>query len=237
MHRWHILLAAALMLLSAGCVTPGESRFEYREPPHALPENKIVLDRPFAEVWDQLIGGIAQSFFVINNVEKESRIINLSFSVRSPEDYIDCGQSHRTYSFRGQTQEYDYAVAASASYRMVATWGEFNNLPMDIAVVRKTRLSGRVNIFVAPRDDGKTIVSVNAHYEFAVDASASMDMYNAFGTVMHTKSQVSETSTVSCRTAEVGTAQWGTPPESEQVTCQATGLLESQILELASGAP
>ena len=53
--------------------------------------NTITVNKSKEEVWKELIPQIGKNFFVINNLDKESGIINISYS-GDPERYIDCGE-------------------------------------------------------------------------------------------------------------------------------------------------
>jgi hypothetical protein len=73
------VLLVFLLGATFGCVTPGSSSFFYNPPERPKPPNEITVEEPFNVVSDRLVARIARSFFVINNIEKESRLINLSF--------------------------------------------------------------------------------------------------------------------------------------------------------------
>ena len=152
--------------LLSSCVTPGTSGYQYREPigPETV-ANEAVVKLPFSDTWDLLIGHLAKSFFVINNVEKVSRIINVSFSTDKPEEYVDCGTTERTFQYAKESHTYTYPMAGSNSYKAAGKWGAYQNLPTIGYVNRKTSLEGRINVYVAPKDND-TIVTVNTRYIF-----------------------------------------------------------------------
>src|SRR3546814_8710634 len=60
--------------------------------------NSRTVNAGFEETWDRLVRNLSSEFFVINNIEKASRIINVSFQTDAPERYVDCGVTHRTRS-------------------------------------------------------------------------------------------------------------------------------------------
>jgi len=183
-------------------------------------------------VWDQLIGSLAQSFFVINNIEKESRILNVSFSTSQPERYVDCGTSHRDFSYGSTAESYTYNVAESSSFKVASRWGPANNLPVVLAVSRQANLEGRANIYVAPHYD-QTIVSVNAKYVLTITTSGAADGYNAFGTLVQQDRLPRESSSLSFTTLEPARAQWG--PGGEWIECRTRGVLEGDVLSRAAG--
>ena len=54
-------------------------------------ERKIAVEKSKDEVWDTLLAGLADRFFSINNIEKDSGFINVSFFSNNPCSYVDCG--------------------------------------------------------------------------------------------------------------------------------------------------
>lgn len=170
-------------VVAVGCVSSGTSTFRYQEPTTGprIPNERIV-EAPFPQTWDLFVRRLATSFFVINNVEKESRILNVSFSSDTPSRYIECGRSNRTVSWGDQELEFNYEVAESSMYRIAnGVWmaSEFVGLPMIARIDRKTSLDGRINIYIAPEGDERTIVTVNARYHFKVSTSGVNEAMSA----------------------------------------------------------
>src|SRR3972149_4103317 len=118
MNRKIIVLITAMLAL--GCATQGTSRILYYENVPAQGKNEIVVSKQYTQVWDIMVKEIAKSYFVINNIDKESRIINLSFSTNSPSEYVDCGKTHRTYTVGKKTEVYDYDTAGPAIFKVAA---------------------------------------------------------------------------------------------------------------------
>jgi hypothetical protein len=178
-------LTIFICLLSS-CVAPGTSGVQYRDPMGAeTVANEAVVRLPFSDTWDLLIGQLAKSFFVINNVEKVSRIINVSFSTDKPEEYVDCGTTERTFQYAKESQTYTYPVAGSSSFKTAGKWGPYENLPSIGYFHRKTSLEGRIIVYVAPKDND-TIVTVNTRYILSVRVSGHGEGMNAAGTVVQT---------------------------------------------------
>lgn len=227
------LCLTILACLVSSCVTPGTSGFQYREPNKAQTiTNEVVVKFPFSDTWDLMIGHLAKSFFVINNVEKVSRIINVSFSTDKPEEYVDCGITERTFQYANESQTYTYPVASSSSFKTAGKWGPFENLPWVAYLTRKTSLEGRINVYVAPKDND-TIVTVNTRYILGSRMSGHADNMNAAGTVVQTIPIPERALTISFNTGQIGSADWGTPAQLQLVKCHSTGKLENEILEMA----
>lgn len=220
-----------LTLSVASCAT-GTSGRQYHAPIGAEPvANEAVVRLPFSDTWDLLIGQLAKSFFVINNVDKASRIINVSFSTDKPEQYIDCGITERTFQYANESQTYSNPVAESNSFKDVGKWGPYE-LPVIAYFDRKTSLEGRINVYVAPKDND-TVVTVNARYIFTSAVSGRAEVMSAFGTVSRREAVPERKSTFSFNTGQLGSADWGTPQEPAIVKCHSTGKLEAEILAMA----
>src|SRR6266513_940375 len=86
------------------------------------PTSETLVNEPFDAVWDRLVGRLATGFFVINNIDKASRLINVSYSSDAPGDFVDCGRSTRQFSFKDESQTYTYQVADSSAFKAPRTW-------------------------------------------------------------------------------------------------------------------
>ena len=202
------LLVCILAVAAAGCAT---SKLNYTPPVLETVHNQVVVDAPFEEVWDRLVKNLASDFFVINNIEKSSRIINVSFSTNNPSDFVTCGLTSREFSNARGTQQYQYDPASSAQYTFTDVKGMLFNAS------RTSRLNGRTNVYVAPDDSGGTMVSVNAKY--VVDVSLSFtNVYN----------QPAGAQNVSF---DFSTKQ--PQVKTDGVTCIAKGNIEAKILGYA----
>jgi len=220
MFRYCLIVAAALPL--AGCAASSTSN--HINPPSLEIENEATLNKPFDEVWDGMIANLAKSFFVINNVDKTSRIINVSFSADQPGDLIDCGTTTRTYKRGAVSENYSYKTTDPASYLISTPNG------MSAAIQRTTSLEGRANIYVAPKDQ-KTNISVNARYVFTVNGTVTP--LNEYGQPVGYPSTQPPFSR-SFETKEPGKF---TDPDGMSWSCQTNGTLERKILEAAGVKP
>ena len=213
MNRKNIVVVVMFVAGMAGCAT---STHVYIQPQSYQVETERVISIPFDKFWDMYVAELSKSFFVINNIEKESRIINISFSASIPNEYIDCGRSNRTFSEPLIGNEtFNYEVANGSSYMVD---DKRNNL-IIWTIDRYTALEGRVNIFMAP-EDSSTLLRVNVLYVWTSEASGiSLDMNRTYrsGTVKNAFSS-----------GEEGSAK----QEGTKVLCRSKGNLERVLLNL-----
>ncbi len=201
------------LFLVGGCAS---ATHQYT-PPTSLstPENEVVLNEPFEVVWDRMVKNLSADFFVINNIEKVSRLMNISFSASSPGRYVDCGRTRRTFTNLQGELVYEYAAADSSRY----TWTDGRGVALNI--VRTTKLDGRTNIYVAP-EGGKTVVRVNTRYIVNIQ----LQRYSLTGQFAGT-----EQHTWAFNTKEI--FEKPVPQFNVTVRCVALGTLENKILRAA----
>ncbi|MDN7144101.1 hypothetical protein KC131_25990 [Pseudomonas sp. JQ170] len=190
----------------AGCAT---SSMNYTPPSSTAVVNSKKVTKDFDRTWDDLVRQLSSDFFVINNIDKSSRLINVSFSTSRPSEYVDCGSTVRKFSNARGEQVYNYMAADSSQFAVT------NAQHVAFNATRTTKLEGRVNIYVAPAQGG-TDVSVNTKYVFSV-------RFNAVGFDGNPGGGDSSTFDFSTKS----------PHESQALTCYAKGTLESRILEMA----
>ncbi len=225
MKTHSVIFNLTIILGLYGCATPATSTFDYRDKPPTKVENEIVVNRAFEKVWNGLVRQLAKGYFVVNNIEKESRLINVSFSTTSPEEYIDCGRTMRTFTRGKEEAEYDYEVAADSSYKYGAgktTDGVFSLVGY---VDRDTSLEGRINIYIAPNDQ-ITEVTVNIRYILTLSTSGQLTYVNMYGKAAQSQALPHSSDTISFNTNQPNKSQEG-------ISCFSKGLLEAEILEMA----
>lgn len=225
-------LSVIAALLLGACATVTQSTYEAIPGAQKKIANSVNTAASFDAVWDAVVAKLSQSFFVINNIDKQSRIINVSFTSTTPEDYVDCGASRREFDFQNERRTYEYQVAASNSYKFATTWvpaGGVVPLPAVYKINRSTELDGRANIYIAPGADGAgSIVSVNAIYVWGVTLSGTADAYNAFGALVSSGQRMTPETPpgVNFTTQAPGSSGAGV----EKITCATNGKFEESIL-------
>lgn len=149
-----VFIAAVALAALAGCA----GKQEYIRPTATSPvEITKTINRPRSEVWDKAVPQLGKQFFVINNLDKSSGLINLSYS-GDPERYIDCGRvisfvknarGERTYNFAGSKAQSDYEIMIDGTL---------------IFLSRRMDLDGRVNLIFEEVDSQTTKITANARY-------------------------------------------------------------------------
>jgi len=130
-----------VVLVFAGCTTASYVAPDKSEV--TVEAYSRVVDKPFDQAWSALMQFAGSAYFDIQQFEKQSGLLVLSFVGSTPGEYITGGQ----LSLRG----------------VVHFDGDF----VDYCVSRYNgTLEDRVNVIVAPVDSGRTRVTVRAHYVF-----------------------------------------------------------------------
>jgi hypothetical protein len=214
-----------LIILLNGCATQAFSTAHYNEKESIRINNEAVVNKSFESVWSDLVKNLAKSFFDVNNIEKDSRLINVSFSTDVPEKYIDCGNTTRTFSQGSEKLNYNYDVAKDSAYKYGAGRSNDGSLAFVGHVKRSTNLEGRINIYVAPNGEN-TEVSVNTRYILTMLINGSVNTENANGYVVSSQPIVQPPSIISFNTNKSNKS-------NEGVSCFANGVLETEILKMA----
>lgn len=146
-------LPIALFIL-AGSVLGGCASGVYTPPVATTPTiaHERTIHRSFDDTWSSLIEYASGTFFAIDNFEKESGLMTLSFGSNEPENFIDCGHMKASSLTRNVDMPY-------VSY-LVQNYG--------------ARLDGKMNVVVKAVDSGTTQVRVNARYVFSTLARADV---------------------------------------------------------------
>lgn len=134
-----------VILLVDGCMTA-----TYVKPTHVDKKEKytVSVNKDFDQVWKQLIEYSASTFFSIDNYEKDSGLITLTFGASRPSEFITGGQWKSTgiKNFEG-----DYVKCLS--------------------MYRNGKLNGKMNIVVSKNSNHETRIIVNARYIFSIPST------------------------------------------------------------------
>ena len=65
-------------------------------------KNTVITNKNFEETWTSVIDFVDDSFFKIENLEKDSGLLTLSFGSKEAENFIDCGDFEYTLFFTGE---------------------------------------------------------------------------------------------------------------------------------------
>lgn len=230
MRRWIIALSIAGVNL-VGCATQGVNTTNYTPAVVRDVTNERIVARSHDQVWDEIVRELSKSFFVINNIEKESRIINVSFNSNDPRSFVDCGRTRRTYKQGERSAEvFDYAVAEKSTHKVATQRQEHPAFANYVIVHREPSLEGRSNIYVAPiqNDTSRTLISVNTRYVLNIRVKSQLFAEHVSGALHPRGSPHSESPSFIFNTNKPGRADIG----GTTVICIGTGQLESEILKL-----
>lgn len=173
----------------------------------------IIINQNRDAVWKKMVPAIGKHFFVINNLDKSSGLINISYS-GNPEVYVDCGRIvSKVSNLRGE-RTYDFPAArANQQYEIMKT-----NLYI---LNRQMSLEGRMNIIFEEIEEDKTRVTANTKYV----VSRKVTVRNAGGGIPQ-----NFTTSTSFNSGGSGTLPTG---DGRATVCRPTGKFESDVLMLA----
>lgn len=192
------------------------------QPPQATPiPSSLAVQMPFDQAWNGFVRNLSTSFFVVNNISKESRLINITVGRGRANSFVDCG----TANFTVNSKKWKFNPAKSATFNDSGFRSE------TIVEHKVTGHGGRMNIFVAP-EGPSTVFEINTSYAIEMRQSGYSAVRNLLGQVV-SRERLSETDAAFEFTTKVPDRQ---PLGNINITCQATGVWEQMILDLVPKA-
>ena len=170
----------------------------------------VTVNKNFNTIWNKVIDYSSKSFFGIDNFEKDSGLITLSYS-GSPIGYVDCGKFDYNGLISNGTQVKDY----------FGTFQEFAQIYYNAS------LNGRMNILVKKNSESETYVRVNTRYVFSFTRPHPLGIYHGNESVTWTFNAGDEANVILMfGDMDVGLAV--TDPLN--ITCQPTYKLEQNLI-------
>ena len=207
--------ALSVPMAAYGKLLDGDSQYTTPTAPLEI-RNSQDFSAPFDTTWRALVSHLSETSFVIDNIDKASGLITLSFSVPEAGSALDCGQwSLWVKNLRGRR---DYAYAGAADFARYEAVNAGNLYTHE----RRMTLSGKMNIFATALDDTSTRVKVTVRYVPAISMTAS-----TFELDMNFNRRPPQTvnDTSSFNTGQEGQFTHGL------TTCRAKGTLERSLLD------
>ena len=109
-------------------------------------KNSVITNKNFDETWTSVLDFVNDSFFKIENLEKDSGLLTLSFGSKEAENFIDCGYFEYTL-FTGEEFKGSYIDYAKSGLLAV--------------------LEAKMNINIRKIDDESAKISINTNYTFS----------------------------------------------------------------------
>jgi hypothetical protein len=207
MHYKKSLWIITIPFIFLACATGKFTRISPTQPVKV--SNIIQVPLPKEQAWSRLISGLAGSFFAINNLDKQSGFVNISYT-GDPEQFVDGGELIFTVSNLRGNRKYQFpASRAHAQYEEVVSG-------VLCGIERQLDLDGRVNILVEEIDSTSSKVTVNVRYVLNLKLS---------GQTVTGDPVTPYQETISFNTGHIGSTVGGTD-------FRATGKLEQAILVL-----
>ena len=218
MRTFQIQLSALMGLFLSACL----SGTHFYTPPAAYEiVNSKTIPMNREDTWKALVSGISKSFFVINNLDKDSWFANLSFST-DPEKYVDGGMLHNTVKEFWKTTIREISLAQSSDFYRFYKEG----FPYPIRnVFRDVALDGIANILIEEIDANSSRLSVNVNYRVSTFLDMSYQAYD-FVRKMYYKVDDTQEDTATFNTGGTGRLKKG------QGEFTSTGRLEQELLDL-----
>ena len=110
-------------------------------------KNSVITNKNFDKTWSSIIDFVNSSFFKIENSEKDSGLLTLSFGSKEAEKFIDCGDFEYTLFFTGEEFKGSYIDYAKSGLLAI--------------------LEAKMNIYIQEIDNESSKVSINTNYTYS----------------------------------------------------------------------
>lgn len=144
-------------MVFTGCA----GKFDYYPPQSLAPlNNSLTIGKSKNEVWKTIVPALGKHFFVINNLDKESGLINISYS-GDPGKYIDCGQINSYVKNARGERTYNFPASSAHQTYEVMDMKQSGEL---FWIDRKMNLEGRMNIIIEEIEPNNCLITANTKY-------------------------------------------------------------------------
>ena len=110
-------------------------------------KNSVITNKDFDEAWTSITDFVNNSFFKIENLEKDSGLLTLSFGSNAAENFIDCGDFEYTLFFTGEEFKGSYIDYAKSGLLAV--------------------LEAEMDVNIQKIDNETTEISINTNYKYS----------------------------------------------------------------------
>ena len=110
-------------------------------------KNYVITNKSFDETWTSVIDFVNDSFFKIENLEKDSGLVRLSFGSKKAKNFIDCGYFEYTLFFTGEKFKGSYIDYAKSGLLAV--------------------LAAKMYVNIREIDNESTKISINTNYTYS----------------------------------------------------------------------
>lgn len=217
-----------------GCATQAITTTQRIDPHQPAFSYEKTINKPVNEVWDSLVKNMAKSFFVINNIDKESRIINISYSSEKPEDYVDCGRTKRTLAIGNKTEVYDNGITDSYALFRFTPEKQADARFAEVATIARTAtLEGKANIYIAPENIG-SIITVNSKSVVTLKSAGEIITTNGVDVAINRVAIQPFTNNLNSVTKGISENQINSEKGLLIIKCYSTGKFENEILNFVN---
>ena len=110
-------------------------------------KKSVITNKNFDETWISVTDFVNDSFFKIENINKDSGLLTLSFGSKEVEKFIDCGDFEYTLFFTGEEFKGSYIDYVKSGLLAV--------------------LEAKMNINIQKIDNESTRISINTNYTYS----------------------------------------------------------------------
>ena len=151
-----------LIIVFASLASACADKHSYNPPLNTtLPTTERTIGVAYDALWEKIISNAGKKFFVVNNIDKPSGFINISYS-GDPRQFVDCG-TFETRSSSGELKT-SSPLARKSSTSRVNLLGDGDYFGDKLIFINELSVDGRANIIVKRLTPTSTNVAVAVKY-------------------------------------------------------------------------
>lgn len=158
-----VLATAGLLNLTA-CSVVNKSEYQPPSQLDAFASNERLVDRSFDETWSALISSVGKSFFAIQEFEKASGLLTLTFTTSPFSVAIDGG--HFSWNYSNASQAAGQRFWFGHGDRVVKHHFDGNYADFIQNYLNGT-FDGYINLVVTEESENQTRITVNTRFVVA----------------------------------------------------------------------
>jgi len=183
-------------------------------------DNAKTFPVSYDKTWKAVVAHLSETSFVIDNIDKDSGLITVSFAMDDAQKAIDCGQwTSWVKNMRGRR---DYSFDGAAPYAKYESLDKSTLMTLE----RNLSLSGKFNILVTEPTEESSRIKVTTRYVPTVKLKVTPLAFDSNFQRVQPRTFTESFSFNTGQEAQLPGAQ---------TVCRSKGFLEAQILEGISG--
>lgn len=156
-----VAIVSLILLLLASCAS-GKTKYS---PPKIGDYDVIttkIVKKSYDRAWTGIVEEITTKSYSVDNIDKNSGYISITFSTTSPQQYLDCGLYN--VKFKNLRGSQDLTFNGADSSQRYTAYDRGNMMP----ITRVAALNGKISLFLKKENNKSSKLQVSAKYHLQI---------------------------------------------------------------------